>query len=153
MDFDHYWRNRVNIGLFHWHLHEYQESIEFEEKALAIEPESAEAYCVLGLSLAARGESGRALEAYEHALKVRPDIPETWHNLGELYLEVGRYDDALRSFQKALELRPGIPDTHHSIGLTHLKLGNPAAALEQCELLHELDISKERDLRDQIAQS
>jgi len=32
------------------------------------------------------------------------------------------------------------------------KAGNTAAAFEQCELLHELDSSKERDLRDQIAQ-
>jgi lipoprotein NlpI len=65
---------------------------------------------------------------------------------------MARYDDAISSFEKALQLRPDISDTHHSLGLAHLKAGNTAAAFEQCELLHELDSSKERNLRDQIAQ-
>lgn len=60
-----------NIGLFHWHLHEYRESIEFERKALAIDPATAEARCVLGLSLAAEGHRDAALEECEQALKRR----------------------------------------------------------------------------------
>ena len=67
-------------------------------------------------------------------------------------MEMEQYSDAIKRYERALQLQPDIPDTHHALGLAHLKSENMADALKHCDLLHELDIDKENDLRKQIAQ-
>jgi tetratricopeptide (TPR) repeat protein len=70
--------------------------------------------------------------------------------LGELYLEMARYADSIQCFEQALQRKPDSPETHYSLGLAHLKIGNTMETLQQCDLLHTLDISRENDFRQQI---
>ena len=60
------------------------EAIEHWERALQIEPDSAEVHYDLGLALEQTGQPEDAIEHYEQALRLRPDYPEARQALTRL---------------------------------------------------------------------
>lgn len=78
----------------------------FYQKALQLDPSSAEAWFKLGLALQDGRQPGPAAEAYRRALSLRPDLAEAEANLGVVLQEQGDLVAAKQAYGRAIELRP-----------------------------------------------
>ena len=65
------------------------------------ETNDAEAWHMLGMTLAARGDRAGAFSALRNALRLDGSRPDTHHALGNLLFDTGRFDEALRCFEVA----------------------------------------------------
>lgn len=84
------------------------------EKALAVDPENAEAHLGRGIGRLMTppqfgGNVDGAIEDFE-ASCARKSIPEAYYYLGEAYKKKGLMDRARAAYKKALELRPDYPE-------------------------------------------
>jgi Flp pilus assembly protein TadD len=71
------------------------EAIRAYQRALALRPNSAEAYNKLGDAHYYAGRFNQAIDAYKQAARLRPDQPEAYYNLGLAYLEIGDRESAI----------------------------------------------------------
>src|SRR6266700_3843433 len=71
----------MDMGLALFHMERYEEAIASLEKALAVNPDSHEAYFHLGNILCAVDRNEEAIANYCRALGAKPDFPEAHQNL------------------------------------------------------------------------
>jgi len=100
------------------------------QKAIALNPEYAEAHNNLGNVFMELGRIDDALDSYRKSLAINPDYVMALSNLGNAFQKLGRLDDAIASCQKALAIDPNFADAHDYLGLTLLKKGEHKAGLE-----------------------
>ena len=74
------------------------------QKAVDIQPDSAEVHSNLGIALAADGRLDEAVTQFRKALEVQPDSAEAHYNLGDALAKQGRLDEALAATCTAVEL-------------------------------------------------
>lgn len=105
------------------------------EKALDIEPHSAEAYTLLGVMYQGQKEAALAEKAYRRALRYDGDYAMALNNYGSLLYGQGRYQEALVPLKKLVR-DPDYRDrarAYEALGLTELKVGNRQQAREAFE--------------------
>ena len=79
------------------------------DKALALDPNLAEAHLARGLILwtHANGfQHEEAASAYKHAIALNPSLDEAHHQLAVIYFHVGLYEKARRELETTLSLNP-----------------------------------------------
>jgi TolB-like protein/Tfp pilus assembly protein PilF len=104
------------------------------ERAVALEPRSADAHYVLGFAIRAQGDIDRALEEYETAVTLNPNHAPGHAGIGICWIMRGRPQEALPYFDHAFRLSPRDPlraGWHTWIGVAYMMLGNDRKALEQ----------------------
>ncbi len=101
------------------------------ERALAMEPNLAEAHNDLGALLAQQGDVPAAIERFRTALAETPDYPDALNNLGYALLLTGREAEARQLYEKALSLQPDFPEALNNLGLLFGRAGDlrPGGAL------------------------
>jgi len=72
----------ATLALCYQHLKDFDAAIEAYNKALAINPDYAEAHTNLGSALKEQGKLEEAIEAYNKALAIKPDNAEAYNNMG-----------------------------------------------------------------------
>jgi tetratricopeptide (TPR) repeat protein len=92
------------------------EAIVCLEKAIEIDPQSAEAHDNLGTALARLGKIDEALDHYNKSLAIRPNSARTHNNLAITLSRQKRIDEAIDHFVKALEIDPQSAETYGSFG-------------------------------------
>jgi type IV pilus assembly protein PilF len=100
------------------------------ERAIAIDPRSAEAYALMGVMYQGQQEVELAEEAYRRALRYNPRDAQALNNYGALLYANGRYEEALDP------LRTLVQDSsyreraraYENLALTEQKVGNTARA-------------------------
>ena len=75
--------------------------------AQSIEPNSAEAYLVLGFLALAKEDRIAATAAFKKASELDANLGLAWHNLAAQYLLAKNYPQALQAAQRAVALFPG----------------------------------------------
>jgi len=128
-------------------LGRYDEALRDFERALASEPDNAEALTNRGVVLHDLARSYRAadheraidepgvtlqklrrieqaLASHDAALASRPDYPEALANRGVALYDLKRFDEALASYDQAIALRPDFADAHFLKGLASLVTGD-----------------------------
>jgi serine/threonine protein kinase/tetratricopeptide (TPR) repeat protein len=75
-------------------------------KALALDPDLAEAHRSLSRLYWVEGKTKKAIEEAEEAVKANPNYEEAWRLLGEWYTYTGQYPKAESALMKALEVKP-----------------------------------------------
>jgi non-specific serine/threonine protein kinase len=75
-------------------------------KALALDPNLAEAHRALSRLYWQKGETEKAINEAEEAVKTNPNFGEAWRLLGEWYTQTGQYPKAESALMKALEVKP-----------------------------------------------
>jgi tetratricopeptide (TPR) repeat protein len=93
------------------------------ERALALQPDLAEASNDLGALLAQEGNIEAAIERFRAALASTPEYPDALNNLGYALLLTGRDEDARTFYQKALALQPDFPEALNNLGLLFGRAG------------------------------
>jgi protein O-GlcNAc transferase len=61
------------------------------------------------------------------------------NSMGETYLEMGRMNEAIEGFRQAIRLKPDFGKAYFNLGKCLLAMGNRDAALEQYNILQNLD--------------
>lgn len=91
-------------------------------RALALDPENAEGWGVLGRAKLQLGLNHDAVSALRQAVAVDPKTPLYWHNLGIAAQRAGQLEDALSAFRAGLALKPGDPRFQFQCATTLLQL-------------------------------
>ena len=94
------------------------------EKALALQPDLAEASNDLGALLAQSGDVDGGIVRFRAALAATPDYPDALNNLGYALLLTGHDAEARALYEKALSLQPDFPEALNNLGLLFGRAGD-----------------------------
>ncbi|KQV84526.1 adenylate/guanylate cyclase domain-containing protein [Rhizobium sp. Root1220] len=91
-----------------WHAGEYTLSgiLGLSARALALDPNLAEAHASRGLALHQDGRDAEALAEFERALTLEPDLYEANFHYARFLFMQGKFESALVFFTRAAEIRP-----------------------------------------------
>ena len=121
-DSDHISTCYNNIGIIHYYLNNYQESIDFTQKALDYylyhnqKIDIATCYNNIANAYSDMGNNDTAIVFYNKALVLYDELDDIDGmslingNVGEVYAVQGKYDEAYTSFIKSLQLAEKIND-------------------------------------------
>ncbi len=103
------------------------------ERALAINPNYADAHYNLAITFKALGQLDAAVSSYELSLAINPNNAIAHNNLGNVLKELGQLDAAVSSYQRALAINPDYVEAHSNLGTTLRDLGQLDAAVSSFE--------------------
>jgi Flp pilus assembly protein TadD/peroxiredoxin len=98
------------------------------ERALALQPDLAEASNDLGALLAQNGQIDAAIAQFRTALASTPDYPDALNNLGYALLLTGHDQEARALYEKAIALQPDFPEALNNMGMLAGRSGDLDAA-------------------------
>jgi adenylate cyclase len=137
--------------LHSWH---HQADVSFEEilamsaKALALDPDLAEAHASRGLALQCSGRSDEAVAAFEHALSLDPELYEVSYFYARFFFEQGDFQKAAELFERAAEIRSDdyrspvlLTAVYRSLGLSARRERSARMGVERAE--RELNLHPE----------
>jgi Tfp pilus assembly protein PilF len=104
-----------------------------EVKALALDPDLAEAHNALGEMLAGSGDLSRGESEFRKALSVEPDLAGALGNLGHVLAASGNVAEAAWYFERAVRRDPNDADTRVNYAATLTALKRPDEALREYE--------------------
>ncbi|WP_297203168.1 tetratricopeptide repeat protein [uncultured Brachyspira sp.] len=111
-----------------YYLNRYEESIEYYNKAIGINPVYEKAFINKGIILAKLMVFDEALEAFNIAIEINEKSEISYFNIGIIYSKLERYEDALYFFNKAAEL--GYDYAYLNVAIILEKLGKIDEAFE-----------------------
>ena len=100
------------------------------KKVTELNPNYADGFNNLGVTLKDQGKLDEALEAYNKAVSLKPDYFEAYNNIGNALKDQGKYDVSLEAFNKALSINPNHADAYNNMGVTFLEQGKADEAIE-----------------------
>jgi tetratricopeptide (TPR) repeat protein len=103
-------------------------------RAIAIDPENADAHVNLGRLHQLRGNLKRAKQHYQKALSYLPEHQLALYNLGTLFDELEELDTALTYYNQA----QAIPDAHYNLARIFEIRGDELAALRHIRRYQQL---------------
>lgn len=119
------------LGILHYDLGQYEESLAYYERTLEIRPDFPVALSNRANTLAALGRMDEAIQSCEQALSLKPDYGSAWTNLGAVHTKLGHFDQAAECFRKSLEVAPqGNETAHRNLGAALVSQGELQAAEE-----------------------
>ena len=107
-----------------------EEAIVSYGKALAINPDYADAYYNMGNALQDQGNLEEAILSYGKALAIKPDYAGAYYNIGVALQEQDNLEEAIEAYSKALAIKPDYADAHNNMGYALKEQGNLEEAIE-----------------------
>jgi adenylate cyclase len=104
------------------------------ERALALDPDLAEAHAVKAQLLLADGDAEAAAREVAIAFKLNPESYEVNRSAGRLNYQLRRYEDAVRFFEKAAGLMEADLNSASILISTYTALGDDAGVRRAAEL-------------------
>lgn len=129
----------TRAALYHWSSsreESLRRAIEAGERAIALDPRSADAYYALGFAVRVAGDQHRARQLFERCVDLNPNYAPAYFWLGFLEIYDGRPAAAIPLIQKAFRLSPrdGLAAVwYYALGYAHMLMGNDAAALQAAD--------------------
>jgi hypothetical protein len=99
------------------------------ERAIALKPDDAEAFCGRGASLQDLGRSLDAIASYDQALVLAPKFAAALNNRGNILKDLDRFEDALENYDRAVAAAPDLAEAWYNRGIVLLELKRPNDAL------------------------
>ena len=97
---------------------------------ISARPGNADAHNILGVSLAALGNSKDAIAELKRAVKINAQAPSYHANLGEILRQSGKLDEASDALQEAIKLDPNNAQALNNLGIIEYERRNFAKAVE-----------------------
>ena len=123
-------RDLITRGVEMWRAGRLADAIALHLKALAADPNTAQAHVNLISLYASTGRGEMAEQHYRDALRLGNDLADAHYNFGVLMASQGRAADAASAFQRALEADPFHPRAHNNLGALLAREGKTREALE-----------------------
>jgi tetratricopeptide (TPR) repeat protein len=122
------------LGDAHFGRGEFSMAVECYDRAVALEPAAAAAWCNRGVALHALGRYADALASHHQALSLNPEDSNSWFNCGNTLKAMGLLQDASGSYAQALRLNPQDALAHHARGNVLMELAEHALALQHLDV-------------------
>ena len=84
-----------NLGVALYELKDYEEAARAQRKAIAANPDFAEAHSNLGNALHALRRFDEAIAAYRRAIEIKPNYADAWANLGTTLHHSGSFEEGI----------------------------------------------------------
>jgi predicted O-linked N-acetylglucosamine transferase (SPINDLY family) len=97
-------------------------------RAVALNPDLAEAHNDRGVILAGNGDFAQALSCFERAVQINPLYTEAHNNLGRALRAAGRVSEAAAQFEQVLKAAPSSPLVHFELASVLELVDRPAEA-------------------------
>ena len=111
-----------------------EDGLQTAERALELDPDSAEAHCVRARYLAEEGRFEEANAHLETALRLDPDSWEANHDAAMLVFRQGRFKDAIPYFERAAALMDTDYHSHLMLTCCYQGVGDSNAAKRSSQL-------------------
>ena len=119
-----------------------ESSVELADRAVALNPNSNQAWGGRGWVYRAAGQPEEAVRSFERATRMSPVDPRlhlAFGGLGMALIELGRFDEAIVAGKKAQRQNPSFPVAYRCLASAFAHLGRDAEAREAAARLLEVD--------------
>ena len=116
-----------------------EEEIQAYKQAIKLKPDYASAYERLGSRYLKSKKYAEAIETFKQLVALKPGDANVPNNIGEAYLGMNLMSDAVAAFRQAIQLKPDFGKAYYNLGRSLLAMGNRDGALEQYNILQNLD--------------
>ena len=116
-----------------------EEEIQAYKQAIKLKPDYASAYERLGSRYLKSKKYPEAIETFKQLVALKPGDANVPNNMGEAYLGMNLMSDAVAAFRQAIQLKPDFGKAYYNLGRSLLAMGNRDGALEQYNILQNLD--------------
>lgn len=106
----------MDTGAALYRAGQFQEGLQWVERALAADPGNAALLNLAAACAAALGLLERAENLWRRAVRIKPDDAEALHNLGALLKKHGRCDEAETCFRQLIAAGHDVAETHFALG-------------------------------------
>jgi adenylate cyclase len=130
---------RAFLGKAYYEMGQYEKGMAECVKAIAVNPNDADAVMLFGTVLVLDGRFKEAVKALKEAIRLNPLPPWYYHfNLGRAYRDVGMYEESIDQLRKAKKLRPKHNHLRGSLAIAYMLSGREdEARKEAAEILKE----------------
>ena len=112
---------------------DYAEAIANFNRAIAMDPDNADAYHSRGIAKDGQGDYAGAIADFDHAIALAPDDTDIYHNRGVAKAEQGDYAGAIADYDRVIALDPINMAVHDDRAVAQAGLGDYDGALEPKE--------------------
>ena len=119
-----------------WQIHQNKQLPQAEaiyRNVLRQVPQSANAWCYLGIALHDQRRYHEAVDAYRQALAIQANFPIALNNLGNTLRYVAQFEESDACFQKAIDLKPDYLNAYKNRGTLHVWTGQLEKGLQYYE--------------------
>jgi adenylate cyclase len=114
-----------------------EKALEVSEKAVALDPDSAEARASRGLAMFINEEYVEAEREFEKAIELNPNLYEAYYYSGLAYSSQGKFESAIEMYKKAQEVNPAdyqatifLAQAYASLGRRHDEMRARVSSLD-----------------------
>jgi tetratricopeptide (TPR) repeat protein len=101
---------------------QYQQAVEYLERAVRLDPGGAYTYNALGIAYLEQAEFELARAAFEDAIREAPLWAYPLHNLALVHIQTGAYQQAIDAYERAIELAPEFAYLPYNLGLIYQRV-------------------------------
>jgi tetratricopeptide (TPR) repeat protein len=138
LDPDHM-RARMELAIAYGALDQTEAQIGTLKEMLKLKPNHVPALHLMGRTVGRIGRYDEALNLLTRAGELQPDNARIQFDIGVTYHLKKLPKEELRAYIRAIQADPRMAPAHHNMGLLFISQGNRKLALQQYEILKELD--------------
>ena len=131
-------RDDANAASLRLEAHDVEGARALYERALAANPDNAQASLGMGIVLERLGHGDEAAAYYARSIAADPD-PAAYNNLGVWYQRRGKLDEAEDAYRNAIALRPSFAQAHDNLGIIYALGGDGEHAIAAFETALRFD--------------
>lgn len=127
-----------NLGAA-WHEKgDYEKAIDYNKRAIRLNPNYAVAFNNLGVAYAKQGNFSIAVEYYKKATSIEPDYATAYNNIGVAFYRLDRLLKAVEYFERAIEADPKYDRAYDYKVVVLMEKGEYKKAYKFINKIHEL---------------